>query len=56
MPVSRKRKVAPKDESQQKHYNVSETKAGKIIVLILAIAMVLSLVIVAIVGIVNNLS
>ena len=54
MPVSRKRKIEPKDESQQKHYNISGTKVGKIIVLILDIAMVLSLVIVAIVGIVNS--
>ncbi len=56
MPESKKRKVEPKDKSQETHYNVGESKAGKIIILIVAAAMVLSLLIVAIVGIVNSLS
>ncbi|MBP5342899.1 hypothetical protein J6Y73_03120 [bacterium] len=55
MPVSKKRKTEPKDKSNEVHYNVGQTKVGKIIVLILAAAMLLSLLIVAIFGIVNSL-
>lgn len=48
MPESKKRKTEPKDTSKQKHYNPTDNKAGKILVLILALSMVAGLLFAAI--------
>ena len=55
MPVSKKRKTEPKDESQVRHVNPTSTKAGKILVLILVVAMVAGLVFAAVYLMINQL-
>ena len=43
MPESKKRKVDNSNKEPEKHYNVQESKAGKILILILVVAMVLGI-------------
>ena len=43
MPESKKRKVDPVKEEERRHVNVTGTKAGKILVLILCAAMIAGL-------------
>lgn len=43
MPESKKRKIEPVNEEERKHVNVTGNKAGKILVLILCLAMVAGL-------------
>lgn len=52
MPVSKKRKVAEKDK-QQKHVNPGNTNAGKILILVLSLSMVVGLLVSAIFLIIN---
>jgi len=55
MPVSKKRDVPAKNESANKHVNVGDSKAGKLLVLILALSMVAGLLIAAVILVVNYL-
>jgi len=43
MPESRKRKINIENKEPEKHINVSESKFGKILILVLVIAMVLGI-------------
>ncbi len=45
MPQSKKRKIEKKTEENQVHYNVGDGKAGKTLIVVLCIAMVLGLLI-----------
>jgi len=55
MPVSKKRKVETKPEEKSRFSNIGETKAGKILILILAASMVVGLLVAAIVLVVQYL-
>ena len=43
MPKSKKRKVENTSKESERHYNVQESKAGKILIIVLVIAMVLGI-------------
>ena len=43
MPESKKRKIENSNKESERHYNVQESKAGKILILVLVIAMVLGI-------------
>ena len=43
MPESKKRKIDNSNKEAERHYNVQESKAGKILILVLVVAMVLGI-------------